>query len=352
MRRRRAFPGFGPDVDAKYERSAQWLLAAIWERAEARVWCKANNVPVYRAAGEIINSAGGYLVPADLAKAILDIRETYGAFRRSARLVPMASDSTSVARRPGGTGAFFMAENTTSTETQVNVDAVDLTAKKIGALIRMSTEVEQDAQADMVDFVSSEIAWAFALKEDDCAFNGDGTSTYGGMRGISTIALDGLHAQAKVLSGHNTFIAVDQVDLANLMSAVRASAIPNARWYCSQMAFAQTFCRLCAADGGGAMETREIDGVMTPVFLGFPVILTQKMPLVANTATNQAMIVFGDMYQGAVLGERRAITLAKSPERYIHEDQIAVLGTERFHTVIHDMGDNVNQGSIAVLVSP
>jgi hypothetical protein len=32
MMRRRAFPGHGPDVDARYQRSAQWLLAAVYGR--------------------------------------------------------------------------------------------------------------------------------------------------------------------------------------------------------------------------------------------------------------------------------------------------------------------------------
>ena len=64
------------------------------------------------------------------------------------------------------------------------------------------------------------------------------------------------------------------------------------------------------------------------------------------------MLAFGDMYDGAVLGERRGITLARSPHRYFDMDQIGILGTERFDAVIHDMGDATNLGSLAVLVAP
>ena len=91
---------------------------------------------------------------------------------------------------------------------------------------------------------------------------------------------------------------------------------------------------------------------MTPFYLGFPVILTQKLPLSSSSLTGKMMLAFGDMYAGAVLGQRRGITLARSADRYLDQDQIAVLGTERFHTVVHDLGDNSNFGSLAALVAP
>ena len=351
MRRRRAFPGYGPEIDAKYERASAWLRAAIFGNQKAADWCKANGIKIEKQSGETINSAGAALVPPDLSKAILDLRDSYGAFRATARPIPMASDSTSVPRRPGGTGAFFMAENSTAQDTQANVDLVNLTAQKIGALLRISNELEEDAAPDMVDFIANEIAYAFAALEDDCAFNGDGTSAYGKMRGIGTIVLDGQHNQAKVTAatGHNTFLTLDNTDLANLMAQVQAAAIPNAAWFCSQTAYAQTFCRLTAANGN-QMDMLEVNGIVRPHYLGFPVVLTQKLPLISTTLSGKVMMAFGDMYLGAVLGERRGVTVTTSPDRFMREDQIAVLGTERFHTVIHDIGDNTNTGALAALV--
>lgn len=347
--RRRAFPGYGPEVEARYQRSAQWLLATIYERDKAVEWCKANGVLIQKAAGEGIGSSGGFIVPPELARAILDLRENYGAFRRRARIVPMASDSTSVPRRSGGVGAFFMAENTASTETQATVDDLNLTAKKIGSLIRISSELEQDSVVDVVDFVANEIAYAFAAKEDDCAFNGDGTSTYGKMFGLSALALDAGHTKAKVTASANTFLTLTATDLSNMITQVQAAAIPNAAWFCSQTAFAQTLCRLVGT-GGAYMDNRDVDGINTPYYLGFPVILTQKLPLISTTLTGKVMMAFGDMYLAGALGERRGITLTRSADRYMDSDQIAILGTQRFHTVIHDVGDNTNFGAIAALV--
>lgn len=350
--RHRAFPGRGPDVDARYQRAGQWLLATIYQNEKAAVWCKSNDVHIIKAAGGGIDSNGGFLVPTELSNAILDIRDGYGAFRRRARIIPMASDNTTVPRRTGGANAFFVGGNNgngVNLETGANVDQIGLTAKKIASLIRLSSEIEEDAISDVVDFVANEIGFAFAAQEDDCAFNGDGTSTYGRMRGIGSIVLDSSHAKAKVsaATGHNTFLTIDASDLANLMGAVTAAAVPNAAWFCSQTCFAQTLCRIAAT---GYLPMVDLDGIMTPYFLGFPVILTQRLPLVGTTLSGKVMLAFGDMYMGAALGQRRGLTLARSEDRYLDQDEIAVLGTERFHSVIHGLGDNTNSGPLAALV--
>jgi HK97 family phage major capsid protein len=352
--RHRAFPGRGPEIEARYQRAGQWILATIYHNEKALTWCKSNNVAITKATGEGIDSSGGFLVPNELSNAILDIRDTYGAFRRRARIIPMASDSTDVPRRLDGASAFFVGGNNSAgvnVETAVTLDKVNLTAKKIASLIRISSELEEDAISDIVDFVANEIGYAFAAQEDDCAFNGDGTSKYGTMRGIGSIVLDGNHAKAKVVAatGHNTFLTLDSNDLGSLMASVTAAAIPNAAWYCSQTCLAQTLIRIA---GGGYLPMAELDGVMTPYFQGFPVILTQKLPLISTTLSGATMLAFGDMYKGGALGQRRGLTLARSADRYLDQDEIAVLGTERFHAVVHGLGDSNNFGPLAALVAP
>lgn len=346
--RQRAFRG--ADAEARYQRAGQWLLATVYQNEKAALWCSKNGVALTKAAGETIDTGGGFVVPSELANAILDIRERYGAFRRVARLVPMASDNMPFPRRTGGVTASFVGENSASSVTNATFDQISLTAKKLTALVLLSSELAEDALVDIVDTVANEIAWAFATKEDDCAFNGDGTSTYGHMRGIGSIVLDGSHTKAKVTASHNTYATLDSTDLASLIGSIRASAIPNAAWFCSTVCFANTFCRLSGTAGGGYLETGMIDGVMTPFYLGFPVILTQKMSQSTSSLSGAMMVAFGDMYAGAALGQRRGITIARSDDRYMDIDQIGILGTERFHAVVHDLGDTSSFGSLAALI--
>lgn len=349
---KRAFPGSGPEVEARYERMGKWLLATQYGRKDARDWCDRKGVTIRKASGEGIGSAGGFLVPVELENAILDLRDTFGAFRRRACVWPMGRDTSLFPRRAAaGATATFFAENTAASGATIVTDGVQLTAKKLGALVTLSSELDEDSAYDLVDYVANEVAWAFAVKEDDCAFNGDGTSTYGGIRGITTIANDGAHTLAKVTagSGHNTFATLTAADLAALAGAVRGSALPRAAWYVSNVGFAQALINEAT---GGYLETIVVDGVETRYFNGYPVIVTQKLPQTTSSLTGKAMMVFGDMYSGAVLGNRRGLTIARSDQRYLDTDQIAILATERLDIVPHDMGDTANFGSLAVLFAP
>lgn len=349
----RAFPGHGPDVDARYERAGKWLLATMFDRKDARDWCDKKGVSVRKAQSEGIGSAGGFLVPTELETAILDLRDSFGAFRRRACVWPMGSDSSLFPRRTGGTSAFFFGEAAAATATTPGLDGVKLNAKKVGALVTLSSELDEDAIVEMVDYIANELAWALAAKEDDCAFNGDGTAAFGGMRGIGQIVLDGGHGVAKVTAaaGHNTFATIDATDLGSLMAGVRASALPRAAWFVSSLGFALTFGRI-AAQTGGLLSPGMADGIPTQFYNGFPVILTQKLPQIATSLSGKAMMAFGDMYGAGVLGQRRGLTIARSDHRYLDTDQIAILCTERFDAVIHDIGDNATAGSIAALVAP
>jgi HK97 family phage major capsid protein len=351
---KRAFPGSGPEIDARYERAGKWLLATIYGNAEARTWCDKKGVAIRKAQGEGIGSGGGFLVPTELENAILDLRDSFGAFRRRACVWPMGSDSSLFPRRTGTAAAFFLSEGgsaATGAATSTNMDGVQLTAKKLAALVTLSSELDEDSIVDLVDYVANEMAWALAAKEDDCAFNGDGSSTYGGMRGIGPLATDGSHGTANVAASNDAFASLTGADLGKLVGAVRASALPRAAWFVSVTGFGQTMVRLASAGGGGLHEG-EADGIPTPMYLGFPVVMSQKLPLGSSVTSGKAMMAFGDMYAAAVLGQRRGLTIARSDHRYLDTDQIAILATERFDAVIHDMGDSTNAGSLAVLVAP
>src|SRR5438046_121083 len=96
-----------------------WFLAINGNERAAR-FAEQNGVPIVKAVGEFINSAGGFLAPDELMRTVIALRETRGAFRACARIAPMSSDSASVARRTGGLTAFFTAENAALTETSAS----------------------------------------------------------------------------------------------------------------------------------------------------------------------------------------------------------------------------------------
>jgi HK97 family phage major capsid protein len=327
----------------------RWLQAEMGDEAASR-FCRANEIHVTRAAGTSPNSAGGAIVPDEIEDMVIALREQYGALRASANIANMRSDTKTIPRRTAGLTATFIGENQTLSEQSMAWDGVGLTAKKLTVFTRVSNELEEDAAIDLAIYFLQEAAFAFAKKEDDCGFNGDGTSTYGGIKGVLPRIIDGSHAAGNVAAGtgHNTFLTIDSTDLTNLMGAAPALAMPGARWFVSQRGYATTFCRLAAVAGG--IVNKWVNGVLMPTFLGFPVQMTQVMPQVTTALTGQVMVAFGDMSLAASLGDRRQLKLRFLTERFIDQDQVGVIGSERIDINIHDLGDNTTAGPVVGLV--
>ena len=98
-----------------------------------------------------VNTAGGFTVPEEMSSAIIDLREEYGVFRRESKVVPMSADTKTVPRRTSGLTAYFVDENSAVTESTKGWDQVMLVARKIAALAKYSSELDEDSIISMAD---------------------------------------------------------------------------------------------------------------------------------------------------------------------------------------------------------
>jgi HK97 family phage major capsid protein len=342
----RAFTG--PKAEANAYKSGRWLMATVMGDAASRQWCRDRGVEI-RVQTEGINTAGGYVVPDVMERAIIDLRETYGMFRANARVVPMSSDHMNIPRRSGGVTAYFVGETTKITASEKSWNQVEVTAKKLAALTRMSTDLSEDAIINIADDLAQEMAWAFAKKEDECGLDGDGTSTYGGMVGIRTRFVDGTHTAGQD-AGTSPYTAWAHGTLADeivtLMSLLPTYALPRAKWYISPAGKAGLFDAISLAAGGNT--TREIASGAQPMFAGYPVVVSAAMPSAPTNAT--VAFLFGDLGLSTTFGDRRGITVKVTQDRYIEYDQIGIQATERFCIVNHDLGDTSDAGPIVASV--
>lgn len=367
-KRHKALKAFrGERAEENAYRSGMWAAAAIFGNAKAVAWCNDNGLRlardpsqdpvaiagsgVFAAAGEGTNSTGGYLVPAEMANTIIDLREEFGTARRFCSVVPMMSDTKDVPKRDSGLTAYFVAENAAATESQKGWSNVNLTAKKAAVLTRYSTELDEDAIINMADDLSREIAYAFAVLEDACLWNGDGSPTYGGIYGLRPkIIATTLASAVNATTNHNTLAEVDATDLMNLMAAVPKYALRNSKFYCSQVGWSTVFARIAQAGGGNTIDT--IAGPGNYRYQGYPIEIDQTLPGTSGSTDwiNTATIFFGDLSQSTLFGNRRNITLMASGHRYMEYDQIGILGTERFDIISPNLGTSTVAGPIAALI--
>jgi HK97 family phage major capsid protein len=344
----KAFKGANAEEDA-YS-SGMFLKATLFGDGKAAEWCHERGlVNKYQNGGT--NPSGGYVVPLQMETAIIDLRETYGTFRANCRTVPMSSDRMSIPRRTGGVTAYFVDESVAITESEKTWGQVQLVAKKLAALTRVSSELAEDAVINIADDLAQEMAWAFAKKEDECGWIGDGTSTYGGVVGFKSKFVAGLGSfvgAVDAASNNDTFAEITTADLLKVMGTLPNYARANAKWYCSQFAFANMFHRLGTAAGGVTMM--EIGGEFRKSFLGYEVVIDQSLPAVATDLSDVPMVYFGDIGLAAKMGSRRGISVRTLNERYAEYDQIGVMATERFDIVVHDIGDATAAGAVVALM--
>lgn len=341
----------GKDGEAEAYLAGQFLLATIGKSETAHKWCKEHGIDVkFRGAlKESDNSLGGYLVPLEMERSIIALREERGVLRREAMVVPMASDTLHMPRRSSGITAYWTGERSEITDSNPTFDNVELTVKKLAALIRMSSEVNEDTVISLADFITQEIAYAFADKEDLAGFNGDGSSTYGGIVGIKNALQDG--SEHAALAGNISFETLDLADFEAMIGKLPMYALQNAKWYISRFGWAASMQRLLDAAGGNTMQN--LSAGANAMFLGFPVVWTQVMNSTSGSQTStEGLCYFGDLRQGVKLGTRRGMSISTSTDRYFETDEIGIKATQRLDIVVAEKGTSTVPGSIIGLETP
>lgn len=289
------------------------------------------------------NSLGGFFVPDELDQAIIDLRAEYGKFRANTRVLNMNRDVLQINRRAGGMTAVAVGEGGTFTESDNTFDQVQLTASKFGVLTKVSSELLEDAVINLGDYVAGEIAYAFANKEDECGFNGDGTKDFGRITGLKNAV-----GSAGIITGANSFGALT---LANLTSTVGLApefvfSRTTPKWYMSTQFYHTVVLNLLVAAGGNTNLTLA-NGVSVPSLFGYEVVMVDVMP--KSSAASTICAYFGALDLASTMGDRRPTEVATSTDFAFNQDQTAIRGTTRFDIVNHDCGDSSDAGAIVAL---
>lgn len=340
----------GEHAESRAYIAGQWALATLGQHPGARQWCDDHGIDIrFRAAlSSDANSLGGFVVPAEMEQAVIDLREMYGTFRRDARVVPMASDTKDQPYRKSGLTAYFVGDNAEITASDKAWGNAKLVAKKLGALVKYSSELDEDSVISIADDLADELAYAFAVKEDNCGFNGDGTSTYGGIVGLKGALAAGSIKTAA--TGNTAFSTLDLADFEGAVGMLPEYGGIRPKWYISKVGYWASMARLVDAAGGNTLA--DLGNGPQRIFLGYPVEYVQCLPTSTDAAVSTILAYFGDLRLAALLGNRRGMSVQVSDQRYFEYDQIGIKGTERFDITVHSTGDASNAGAVIALKTP
>jgi HK97 family phage major capsid protein len=343
----RAFKGNDGPRDA-YD-CGMWLRAVVAranrqsdEEAEARVATRGWDVRATATEGS--STAGGYLVPAPMANAIIDVRALAGVSRQLCRVMPMTSETLNVPRKTAGTTVYYPGEAAATTASDQTWGQIALSVKKRAILSKISQELRDDAIISIVDDLVSQMGLDFAIKEDSELIDGDGTSTYGGEVGLlAAIGSAGLYTPANG-AGLSVWSGFTLTEFANTMAKLPSRYQARGPvWVCSSEFYWGVMWRLLASAGGNTVMHVEGGPSAAPAFMGKRVYLTDHMP--QATATSTVSALYGSFNDAVMIGDRGGVSIKQSEHLNFDQDVLAVLATTRYDINVHDSGDASNAGA-------
>ena len=352
--------GYKPGIFESPEmahRCGQWLKAHFGDR-NARQWCSDHLGAEYRDMGGQVNSLGGALVFEDFSNSIVRLVERFGVAMNVFQNVTMSSDTLLVPRRLTGVTSYWLGENSTITTSDPTATMVQLVAKKLACATKVSNELLADNAISVASWLAQEYATSLSGAIDDAAFNGTGTSTYGGIRGLAQID-DGTHTASiqSAATGNTTIASLDIDDYLGALAKLPRYAIGTSAWYMHPSVYHNSVQRMMLSSGtagsgtigalsGGNTAANLAQG--TPnTFLGLPVVWVLKMTAAPTTGTIAAYV--GDLSLAGIMAVKSDMQVASSTDRYFEADQTAFRAIQRLDINVHSLGTNSEAGPVVAL---
>jgi len=127
-----------------------------------------------KAMSEESGEAGGYLVPPEFSKDLIEFLRAEAIVRRAqAPVLSMNSNVLNIPKITGGSSAFFIGENENIPATDVQVGQLQLTAKKLAALLPVSNDLLRDGGGEKM--MSDDLVTSLAGAEDTNFLRGNGS---------------------------------------------------------------------------------------------------------------------------------------------------------------------------------
>ncbi|HOA23223.1 MAG TPA: phage major capsid protein [Aggregatilineales bacterium] len=263
-----------------------------------------------KALAEGDDAAGGYLVPTEHSSRLVQMLSARTAVRAAgATVVPMTSDSLQIPAQTGGATAYWVAENTQINASQQTWGQIDLRAKKLAALTKLSAELFEDSDPQVEALVMSDLARALALEEDVKYLRGDGANnTPTGLEHITGVNVDTTTLGAD--GGTPTFD-----HLADMLYRLDADNVPvEGRAWVAHPRTLNTLRQVKDQDGAYLWADPAMPGD-PPTLWGYPVYTTTAIPIneTQGGSTDCSTLYLG-CWPEFVVGQRKALELRASDE--------------------------------------
>ena len=164
-----------------------------------------------RALSTSVGSAGGFLVPVEMSAEIIELlRPASTVMALNPQILPMPAGNLFVPRATSGASANYVGENQPALASQPGFGGVQLSAKKLVALVPISNDMIKFASPATDGFVRGDMIKAIAQRADLAFLRGNGSAF--SPRGLRSFAAN------PALGGNNVVAANPTVNLQNAVN--------------------------------------------------------------------------------------------------------------------------------------
>ena len=261
------------------------------------------------------DSEGGYLVPDEFERTLVEALEEQNIFRTLAHVIQTSSGDRKIPVVASKGSASWVDEEGAIPESDDSFGQISIGAYKLGTMIKVSEELLNDSVFDLEAYISREFARRIGNKEEEAFFTGDGTGKPLGVLAETGGAEVGVTAAAAA-----AFTADEIFDLFySLKAPYRRSAV-----FVMNDASVKALRKLKDNNGQYLWQPSLTAGA-PDTLLNRPVYTSAFMPALAAGAKS---VLFGDLSYYWV-ADRQGRSFRRLGELYAPTGQVGFLATQR-----------------------
>ena len=229
------------------------------------------------------DSEGGYLVPDEYERTLVEALEEENIFRQMAKVIKTSSGDRKIPVVASKGTASWIDEEGAYPESDDSFGQVSIGAYKLGTMIKVSEELLNDSVFDLQSYISREFARRIGAKEEEAFFTGDGKG-----KPLGVLAATG-GAETGVTAASATAVTADE--LMDLYYSLKSPYRKKSVWVLNDSTI-KAIRKLKDSNGQYLWQPSLTAGTPDTI-LGRPVKTSAYMPAIAAGARS---IAFGDFF--------------------------------------------------------
>ena len=261
------------------------------------------------------DSEGGYLVPDEYERTLVEALEEENIFRQMAKVIKTSSGDRKIPVVASKGTASWIDEEGAIPESDDAFGQVSIGAYKLGTMIKVSEELLNDSVFDLPSYISREFARRIGAREEEAFFTGDGKG-----KPLGVLAATG-GAETGVTAASATAVTADE--LMDLYYSLKSPYRKKSMWVLNDSTIKAI--RKLKDNNGQYLWQPSLAAGTPDMILGRPIKTSAYMPAMAAGAKT---IAFGD-FSYYWIADRQGRSFKRLNELFAATGQVGFLASQR-----------------------